>query len=55
VPRLSSVHIPWKELTRDGLNCLLNRCYGLDRPVQRQFPVSVTVRGSLSTAPGAVG
>ena len=55
VPRLSSVHIPWKELTRDGLNCLLNRCYGLDRPVQRQFPVSVTMRGSLSTAPGAVG
>lgn len=50
VPRLSSVHIPWKELTQDGLNCLLNRCYGLDRPVLRQFPVSVTMRGSLSSA-----
>ena len=50
VPRLSSVHIPWKELTQDGLNCLLNRCYGLDRPVLRQFPVSVTMRSSLSSA-----
>lgn len=51
VPRLSSVHIPWTELTENGLNYLLNRCYGLDRPVLRQFPVSVAVRGSLARAP----
>ena len=51
VPRLSSVHIPWRDLTENGLSFLLNRCYGLERPVTRQFPVSVTMRASVSTAP----
>lgn len=51
VPRLSSVHIPWRDLTENGLSFLLNRCYGLERPVTRQFPISVTMRASLSTAP----
>jgi LacI family transcriptional regulator len=51
VPRLSSVHIPWRDLTVNGLSFLLNRCYGLARPVTRQFPVSVTIRASLSRAP----
>lgn len=51
VPRLSSVHIPWRDLTENGLSFLLNRCYGLDRPVVRQFPPSVTLRASLARAP----
>ena len=51
VPRLSSVHIPWADLAANGLSYLLNCCYGLGRPVTRQFPLSVTLRASLSKAP----
>jgi LacI family transcriptional regulator len=50
-PRLSSVHMPWREMTLNGLNALLNRCYDLHRPVSRTFPVSVTLRASLAKAP----
>jgi LacI family transcriptional regulator len=49
-PRLTSVHIPWREMTLNGLNALLNRCYDLKRPVARAFPVSVTLRASLAKA-----
>lgn len=49
-PRLTSVHMPWREMTESGLNALLNRCYGLKRPVTRTFPVSVTLRASLARA-----
>lgn len=51
-PRLTSVHMPWREMTLNGLNMLLNRCYDLQRPVSRTFPVSVTLRASLAQAPG---
>ena len=34
------MHIPWTDLTENGLNYLLNRCCGLDRQVLRQFPLS---------------
>jgi LacI family transcriptional regulator len=47
-PRLTSVHVPWREMTENGLNALLNLCYDLDRPVRRTFPVSVTLRASLA-------
>ena len=50
-PRLTSVHMPWREMTLNGLNMLLNRCYDLQRPVSRTFPVSVTLRASLAKAP----
>ncbi len=46
-PRLSSVHIAWREMTLSGLNFLLNRCYDLGRPVERQFAVSMTWRSSV--------
>jgi LacI family transcriptional regulator len=46
-PRLTSVHIPWRDVTLSGLNALLNRCYGSMHPVEREFPISVTVRASL--------
>jgi LacI family transcriptional regulator len=49
-PRLTSVHMPWREMTLNGLNALLNRCYDLKRPVTRTFPVSVTLRASLAKA-----
>ena len=50
-PRLTSVHIPWRDVTLAGLNALLNRCYGGERPVSRTYPVSVTQRASLGPAP----
>jgi LacI family transcriptional regulator len=50
-PRLSSVHIAWREMTMNGLNFLLNRCYDMHRPVVRQFPVGMTWRSSVAKAP----
>ena len=47
-PRLSSVHMPWTEMTLNGLNCLLNRCYGVNRPFTHDYAVSVTERASLA-------
>jgi LacI family transcriptional regulator len=46
-PRLSTVHIGWREMTVSGLSFLLNRCYEMQRPVARRFPVRVTWRSSL--------
>lgn len=50
-PRLTSVHIPWSEMTLNGLNYLLNHCYELERPVQREYALHVTQRASLGPAP----
>lgn len=47
-PRLSTVHMPWREMTQNGLNALLNSCYDLQRPVTRDYPVSMTLRASLA-------
>lgn len=47
-PRLSTVHMPWREMTQNGINALLNLCYDLRRPVTREFPVDVTLRASLA-------
>lgn len=49
-PRLTSVHMPWREMTLAGVNALLNRCYDLERPVSRDFPVTMTLRASLAQA-----
>jgi LacI family transcriptional regulator len=49
-PRLTSVHMPWREMTLNGINALLNLCYDMRRPVMRDFPVSLTVRASLARA-----
>ena len=46
-PSLTSVHMPWREMTLNGLNFLLNRVYDSDRPVERLFPISVTQRVSV--------
>jgi LacI family transcriptional regulator len=50
-PRLTSVHMPWREMTQNAINALLNLCYDLRRPVMRDFPVSLTMRASLAQAP----
>ena len=52
-PRLTTVHMPWREMTQNGLSALLNRCYDLKRPVTRDFPVTVTLRASLAKAVSA--
>lgn len=49
-PRLSTVHMPWREMTQNGVSELLNRCYGLQRPVTRNYPVTMTLRASLARA-----
>lgn len=49
-PRLTSVHIPWRDVTLNGLHWLLNRCYNLTWPIERKFPVSVTWRASVAKA-----
>jgi LacI family transcriptional regulator len=52
-PRLTTVHIPWRDLTQSGVNALLNRCYGGARPVGHGFPISLTERASVADAPRA--
>ncbi|MDB5908999.1 MAG: LacI family transcriptional regulator [Massilia sp.] len=55
-PPLTTVHIPWRDVTLSGLNALLNRCDGGERPVPRRFPISVTQRASVADAPaGGLG
>lgn len=50
-PRLTSVHIPSHEVALAGVHWLLNRCYALELPVQRQFEISVTWRASVAAPP----
>lgn len=49
-PKLTSVHIPWDAVTINGLNWLRNRVYGMQLPVERDYPVSVTWRSSVTDA-----
>lgn len=46
-PRLSTVHIAWREMTTNGLSYLLNRCYDMQLPVEREYAVGMTWRSSL--------
>ena len=50
-PRLTSVHMPLREVTVSGLNYLLNRCYDSLLPVAREFPINVTWRASVAMPP----
>ena len=49
-PRLSSVHLPLREVTLNGLHWLMNRCYGSELPVEREFEISVAWRDSVGPA-----
>jgi LacI family transcriptional regulator len=42
--------MPWREMTQNGVSDLLNRCYDLQRPVTRNYPVTMTLRASLARA-----
>ena len=48
VPALTTVHIPWSEVTRNGLNALLERCYGTPRPAPDPLELGVTRRASVA-------
>ena len=54
-PGLTSVHIPTAELTQNAVRWLVNQCYRTTWEIFREFPVSVTMRGSVGPAPGATG
>jgi LacI family transcriptional regulator len=51
MPRLSTVNIPWEALTRNATRWLIDNCYGMQRPVERSFPVSMMLRDSVAHAP----
>jgi len=53
-PRLTSVRIPWLEMTMAALDDLFNRCYGTERAIQRNFLISITERASLAKPRGAL-
>jgi LacI family transcriptional regulator len=50
-PPLTSIHVPWREVTANGLRKLLNLCYGTQHPVHCDFPLNITHRASLAEAP----
>lgn len=50
-PALTTVRIPIVAAALNGLRFLLNRCYGLDLPVERDFPPEVVWRASLGPGP----
>jgi LacI family transcriptional regulator len=50
-PQLTTVHIPWRQMTLNGVRWLLNQCYGETQEVVREFPCSVTWRASVAMAP----
>ncbi|MYM67602.1 substrate-binding domain-containing protein [Pseudoduganella sp. FT55W] len=47
-PGLTSVHIPMQQLTQNAVRWLLNICYGTQHDITREFPVTVTMRGSVA-------
>ncbi len=47
-PELTSVHIPMQQLTQNAVRWLLNLCYGTQHEIVRDFPVTVTMRGSVA-------
>nr|WP_255575852.1 substrate-binding domain-containing protein [Duganella violaceicalia] len=47
-PGLTSVHIPMQQLTQNAVRWLLNLCYGTQHEIVREFPVTVTMRGSVA-------
>ncbi|PWF46098.1 LacI family DNA-binding transcriptional regulator [Massilia glaciei] len=54
-PRLSTVHVPWNDVTHNALNALLERCYDLPAPPARALPITVTQRASLAPPPRQAG
>ncbi|MBB5609513.1 MULTISPECIES: substrate-binding domain-containing protein [unclassified Janthinobacterium] len=51
-PGLTSVHIPIQELTQNAVRWLLNQCYGTSYTIERDFPVTITLRASVAKRQG---
>ena len=47
-PRLTSIQVPWREITLNGLYWLMNHCYGTQNPIKREFRISVSWRASVA-------
>lgn len=52
-PALTTVRVPIADAARSGCRFLLNLCYGLALPVQRDFPPEVVWRDSVADGPHA--
>jgi LacI family transcriptional regulator len=52
-PPLTTVRIPMESMAINGCRHLLNLCYGLSLPVQREFHPSVVWRHSVGDGPHA--
>ena len=50
-PSLSTVRIPITEITRNACRSLINRCYGMDLPVRRDFVPRLVWRDSVAAGP----
>lgn len=51
VPALSTVRLPFKDAAASGCRYLINACYGLSLPIQREFPPAVVWRHSVGDGP----
>jgi LacI family transcriptional regulator len=51
MPGLTTVHVPIRDVATNGCRHLLNLCYGLQLPVQRNFLPQVVWRGSVAQGP----
>ncbi|WP_240648264.1 LacI family DNA-binding transcriptional regulator [Pararobbsia silviterrae] len=50
-PALTSIHIPMYEVAANAVRWLIEQCYGVSQPIERQFPVTVSMRDSVAMAP----
>ena len=50
-PALTTVHMPWREVTINAVRALLNTCYGTAFPIELDLPVSVAWRRSVGPPP----
>jgi LacI family transcriptional regulator len=50
-PSLTTIHLPMQDVATNGCRHLLNQCYGLQRPVQRNFQPHVVWRDSVASGP----
>ncbi len=48
VPPLITVLIPWRQIASHALHHLLNLCYGISLPVERDSPAQVTWRDAIA-------
>lgn len=49
-PSLTSVHIPMYAVASNAVRWLIQQCYGVSQPIERRFPVTVSVRDSVAAA-----